>query len=114
MGVALSDEELDQFANNLRRGETREARAWLESKKSTPSETKFEEGFLLALQGMVIGLENTQYPSLMKRVLDAGSSEAVQRVLGEFKSRIEQKFRPQFELGFDTAWIQILNKILQS
>ena len=114
IAVVISEEELAQFVEALRKRDTKSARAWLESKRSEGSTLgEFEEGFFLALNGMIASIENAQSPSLMKRVLEVEMPE-VQKLLTEFEKRSAQKFRPQFERGFDTAWVMVLQRLLQS
>jgi len=97
----------------LKQKDVKRAREWLELNRSEINAgDEFLKGYLLALQGMVSALESGGELSAINKVLEKKySREQIAELIRETRDRISQKFRPEDEHGFDTAWIDVLNEL---
>lgn len=105
--------DVRQFIESLKRKDTKRAREWLEiNKVNLSSGSEFEEGYLLALQGMISALESSNELSAITKLLDKKyEPKQVAQLVREAKARISQKFRPDDERGFDAAWVDVLRTL---
>ncbi len=105
--------DIKPFVKLLKQKDAKRAREWLETNKgSLNMGNEFENGYLLALQGMISALESSSELSTINKVLDKNyKSEQVSQIVKETKGRLSQKFRQNDEKGFDTAWIDVLGEL---
>lgn len=106
--------EISEFIESLKQKNLKNARSWLESKRpELENSGKFEKGYLLALNGMITSIEENQELSLMKKILNGSSKEELSSIAKDFKKRINQRFRPEEERGFDSAWFEVIQRFVE-
>ncbi|HDI12665.1 MAG TPA: hypothetical protein ENF64_00950 [Hadesarchaea archaeon] len=105
--------DISPFVGFLRRRDLKKARDWLEQNKRTMNvDDEFVKGYLLALSGMVSGLEGGEL-SVIKQLVNGGyQDEGVERLARDLRERLSLKFRPRDEQGFDTAWLELLQEFM--
>jgi len=106
--------ELSEFIKNLKQKNLKNAKSWLENKRpELESAGNFGKGYLLALNGMIASIEGNQEFSLVKKILNGDSKEELSSIAKDFKRRMNQKFRPEEERGFDSAWFEVIQKFIE-
>lgn len=107
------DVDINSLIKLMKKRDIKGAREWLETTRAKINTgDEFVKGYLLALQGMVSALESGGELSVIIKVLENKYSEVqIAEIIRDFKARLEQKFRPADELGFDTAWLEVINEI---
>ena len=106
--------ELAEFIKDLKQKNLKGAKSWLENKRpELESAGNFWKGYFLALNGMVASLEDNQEFSLMKKIVNGNFKEELNLLAKDFKKRMNQKFRPEEERGFDSAWFEVIQKFIE-
>ena len=78
------------------------------------SRDDFWKGYRLALQGMVAALEAGDELTVMRRIVEGRyPPENMRELMEQMRSRISQPFRSDEERGFDSAWVQVLQILLE-
>jgi hypothetical protein len=104
--------DLTPFVKALREKDTKKVREWFEQAKGRVDlNDEFGRGYLLALQGMIAALEVGNELSVIKRMLNGEyKQEQIAGLVKNTRERLSRKFRPKDELGFDTAWVEVLQE----
>ena len=104
------------FVEALRKKDVKKARESLEDmEKKLSLKDEFWRGYHLALRGIVSVIESGDELSLILKMLDGKiSEENVQKLTQQIQERVSQTFRPEDELGFNTAWADALQLFQKS
>jgi hypothetical protein len=105
--------DIKPFIDLLKRRDAKRAREWFDSNRGQIYSGKdFEKGYLLALQGMVDAIESGGELSAINKLLEKKFTD---KELAEFtretKDKLSQKFRPEDERGFYSAWIDVIREL---
>lgn len=74
----------------------------------------FWKGYRLALQGMLAALETGDELTVVRRIVEGRySPESMRELMKQMRDRISQPFRSAEERGFDSAWVQVLQILLE-
>lgn len=74
----------------------------------------FWKGYRLALQGMLAALETGDELAVVRRIVDGRyPPEKMRELMEQMQGRVSQPFRSAEERGFDSAWVQVLQILLE-
>ena len=107
--------DLRSFVDLMLQKDVRGAREKLEEIiRGFDSRDDFWKGYRLALQGMVAALEAGDELTVMRRIVEGRyPPENMRELMEQMRSRISQPFRSDEERGFDSAWVQVLQILLE-
>ncbi|MFN4133952.1 MAG: hypothetical protein ACK4GQ_06275, partial [Candidatus Hadarchaeales archaeon] len=103
--------EIGPFVAAIKRRDFKLAREWLEEKMAKNSGSEFLRGYFLALNGMILAAESSRELSAIKIILENGRKEVAENLMEEFRKKLSQKFIPEDEAGFMSAWMDFLQKL---
>lgn len=104
--------DLSPFVEALKQRDLKKAKEWLEVRKTeTTTRDEFWAGYFLALGGMLSALESSQELSVIQKLVNGSpSKEEIERLICEFRKQLSLKFKPKDERGFNTAWLEFLQR----
>jgi len=104
------------FAEDIKRGKGRSAKIKLERiAKRFDRKDEFQHGYLTALEGMVSAVESGDDLTLLKQIANSPKPrEKIEQYLAEMQTRVSQDFRPREEIGYNTAWVEVLQAFINT
>lgn len=108
----LTPEETSEFFEYVSNDSKQNAKRLLSQHEKDVIESKWTQGYLDALKGMVHSLENDRsYVPFLLRIREQDGN-GILTTRKEFAERIEKRFTGEYDRGFLTAWVQYLSVLL--
>jgi len=108
----LTPEETSEFFECISNDSKQNANRLLSKYEKEVIESKWTQGYLDALKGMVHSLENDKHHTPFLLRIREKDGNGIQDTRKEFAERIERRFTGEYDRGFLTAWMQYLSVLL--
>ncbi len=100
------------IASSLMRKDTKKIKDNIKLIKKVLGASKWEKGYLLALNGIISSVDTNDVQTLAYKLAEQKLSKSeIKEALADSKRIVDQSFRPDFERGYELAWIDLLKHV---
>lgn len=105
---------LKTFARAIRDGDVDSAEEMFKKIVQGNMEEDVWTGYRRALGGMIVALDEGEDLTLPKQIASGRiSKDKLEKIKGEIEERSSSEFRPADEMGYNAAWSDVLQVILE-
>ncbi|AMM54704.1 hypothetical protein [Pyrococcus kukulkanii] len=103
---------MEMFLRALLRRDFDKAKSHLDKLAKLVKEDEWGRGYLKAINGFMSAIKDNDSDSLIVRLLNTPDPEEIKKLLERFEEIKNQEFRDDYERGYYTAWVELLQAYL--
>ncbi|BAA30580.1 hypothetical protein [Pyrococcus horikoshii] len=103
---------MEMFLRALLRRDFDKAKSHLEKLSKLVKDDEWGRGYLKAINGFMSAIKDNDNDSLIFRLLNDPDPKEIEELLNRFEEVKEQEFRDDYERGYYTAWVELLQAYL--